>query len=792
MDTWTDEGHHYLRGLQDACAQAAEQMTMLGELSVRHGEAIGKSHAEAMQTMIVSLHELTPRLMIPRADALLSDYLRDAGQRWVLFLDTLCRRGDGAIAREKEGFKPVLAFDYDMIVDGRTLDRPVNYALVHIHPPQGVSLPRDDARAWVIIDPRAGHGSGIGGFKSQSEVGVALNHGHPVYFVIFFRDPEPGQTLADICAAEAAFLREVHARHPHAPKPLVTGNCQGGWAAMILAATHPDLMGPVVIAGAPLSYWAGERGRNPFRYFGGIAGGAVPAALASDLGGGKFDGANLVFNFEMLNPGKTWFRKNFDLFAHVDRDAGHFLDFERWWSGFYFMNDNEIRWIVENLFVGNKLTRGEAVLSDGPPVDLSRIESPVIVFASHGDNITPPQQALNWIPDLYATANEIEACGRTIIYTLHDSIGHLGIFVSAQVANKQHEQIGSVVKTIESLAPGLYQMLISKDHDVVTVAFEARTIEDILKLDDGRDEEIEFAAVAALSEWAVKTYEVTLQPLIRSLVTPSVAAMQRRLHPMRQQHYFFSHRNPMFADIGDIAEEVREHREPAGADNPLLKLEQLVADQVEGSFNFYRDTRDALIELTFHSLYGTPWMQHLGASRHARPQSHDISKFPHVQDAIKRARQGGYAEGIIRMLILLARTRGSVRRDRLERSDRLLHGRPPFNSMSPELRSRMIYEQSLIVEFAGSEALATLADVLRDPVDRYSALNLVLDVAGPIEQMDAPTIGMFRRFQRALLTMAHEWRDPDHGDIADRGEADVAKDPSGERLPAAQVQESAA
>jgi pimeloyl-ACP methyl ester carboxylesterase len=748
MDTWIDEGHLYLRGVQDACAQATEQIKMLGGLGMRHGEAIGRSQGEAAQAMMASFCELLPKLMIPRADALLSDYLRDAGERSVLFIDTLCRRGDAAIVREKQGFEPVLAFDYDMIVDGRELERPVNYALVRIHPPQGVSAPRDDARPWVIIDPRAGHGSGIGGFKSES-----------------------GQTLADICAAEATFLREIHARHPHSPKPLVTGNCQGGWAAMILAATHPDLMGPVVIAGAPLSYWAGEKGRNPFRYFGGIAGGAVPAALASDLGGGRFDGANLVLNFEMLNPGKTWFRKNFDLFAHVDREAGHFLDFERWWSGFYFMNDNEIRWIVENLFVGNKLTRGEAVLSDGTPVDLSRIESPVIVFASHGDNITPPQQALNWIPDLYASAKEIEACGRTIIYTLHDSIGHLGIFVSAQVANRQHEQIGSVVKTIESLAPGLYEMLISKDQDVVTVSFEARTIEDILKLDDGREEEIAFAAVAGLSEWAIKTYELTLQPVIRSLVTPSAAAAQRRFHPMRQQHSFFSHKNPLFANIGDLAGDVRERRLPAAADNPLLQLEQLVADQVEGSFNLCRDTRDALIELSFHALYGTPWMQHLGAMRHARPQSHDVSKFPHVQDAIKRARQGGYAEGIIRMLILLARTRGSVRRDRLERSDRLLHARPPFNSMSPELRSRMIYEQSLIVEFAGSEAIATLADILRDPVDRYSALNLVLDVAGPIAQMDAPTIAMFRRFQRTLLTMAHEWRDPD-GEGAAEGDGE--------------------
>jgi pimeloyl-ACP methyl ester carboxylesterase len=690
QDRFAEQTRDYLHGVQQAWSQAAGQFNMLGELAARHSEQIGRSQFEAARDSMVSLGTLMPQLAIPRADVLLAEYVRDAAERWVLFIDTLCRRGDASILREKDGFKPVLAFDYDMVVDGRKLDRAVNYALVRIHPPAGMGPPREDARPWVIIDPRAGHGSGIGGFKSQSEVGVALHHGHPVYFAIFFRDPEPGQTLADICAAEATFLREVHARHPGAPKPLLTGNCQGGWAAMILAATHPDLMGPVVIAGAPLSYWAGEKGRNPFRYFGGIAGGAVPAAFTSDLGGGKFDGANLVLNFEMLNPGKTLFRKNFDLFANVDSEADRFLDFERWWSGFYFMNEIEIRWIVENLFIGNKLTRGEAVLSDGTPVDLRRIEAPVIVFASHGDNITPPQQALDWIADLYASTREIEANGRTIIYTLHDSVGHLGIFVSAQVANKQHEQIGSVIKTIESLAPGLYEMLILEDHDGTTVSFEARTIEDILKLDDGREEEVEFAAVAGWSEWATKTYELTLQPVIRAMVTPAIAAAQRRLHPMRQQHHFFSHKNPLFANIDEVAEEVRQHRTPAAKDNPLVKLEQLFADRVEHGWDLFRDTRDALIELGFYSLYGTPWMKVLGEAREKRPLSHDISKFPHVQDAMKHAKLGGYAEGIVRMLILLARTRGSVRRDRLERSDRLLHSRRPFNSMTPEMRSRII------------------------------------------------------------------------------------------------------
>ena len=242
---------------------------------------------------------------------------------------------------------------------------------------------------------------------------------------------------------------------------------------------------------------------------------------------------------------------------------------------------------------------------------------------------------------------------------------------------------------------------------------------------------MEFAAVAGFSEWATKTYELTWQPLIQALVTPAAAEARKRLHPMRQQHYFFSRKNPAFANIDDLAATAREQRTPAAKDNPFVQLEQLYADCVERSWDLYRDARDAAIELTFYALYGTPWMKLLGAARHARPQSHDVSKFPHVQEAIKKAKVGGYAEGIVRMLVLLARARGAVRRDRLERSDKLLHARPPFSSMPSEARSRMIYEQSVIVEFAGNEAITSLADILKDPVDRYRALNLVLDVAGP-------------------------------------------------------------
>ena len=46
----------------------------------------------------------------------------------------------------------------------------MNYALVRIAPPAGVEIV-EKKRPFVIVDPRAGHGPGIGGFKPDSEIG---------------------------------------------------------------------------------------------------------------------------------------------------------------------------------------------------------------------------------------------------------------------------------------------------------------------------------------------------------------------------------------------------------------------------------------------------------------------------------------------------------------------------------------------------------------------------------------------------------------------------------------------
>ena len=75
------------------------------------------------------------------------------------------------------------------------------------------------------------------------------------------------------------------------------------------------------------------------------------------MGNGLVDGANFVSNFERLNPANTLWSKYYHLFANVDTEPPRFLGFERWWGGYSLMNEEELRWILDNLFVGNLLAR---------------------------------------------------------------------------------------------------------------------------------------------------------------------------------------------------------------------------------------------------------------------------------------------------------------------------------------------------------------------------------------------------------------------------------------------------
>lgn len=610
----------------------------------------------------------------------LAQYVVDAAQRMILYWDTMRLRGNQYHRHMARKRPNVLDYKFELVLDGRTLPEPVNYGLARILPPEGTKID-ERKRPFVVVDPRAGHGPGIGGFKADSEIGVIMAEGHPCYFIGFSPYPEPGQTIEAVMRAQAHFLEHIIGLHPGADgKPVIIGNCQAGWAVLMLAAVYPELCGPIIAAGAPLSYWAGVHGKNPMRYSGGMLGGSWLTALTSDLGNGIFDGSWLVANFENLNPANTLWTKQYNLYSRIDTEVPRYLGFERWWTGHVLLNGEEIQYIVDNLFVGNRLSTAKIITSDNKRVDLRSIRSPIICFCSRGDNITPPQQALDWILDLYDSVDDIRASGQTIIYAIHDRIGHLGIFVSGSVAKKEHSEFTSNIDLIDCLPPGLYEAVIEKasedtlNEDLVSgdyiSRFERRTLDDIRAL-GGNDIEDErcFATVARFSEANLGLYRTMVQPLVRTTTSDTAAEWLRRLHPLRMSYDMFSDHNPMMSLLPSAARWVKDNRQPAAPDNPFLKWQEMFSDWITQSLNAYRDLRDTMTEQAFFAFYGQPWFQALMGLRATDdpPRRHPGKDPYHLaiienkkKELLARMEKGGPREALLRGMMYVNIPEGVV------------------------------------------------------------------------------------------------------------------------------------
>jgi Protein of unknown function (DUF3141) len=540
--------------------------------------------------------ELEPTIQTPAQEV--AAYMIDAWQRGILFCDVLRQRADNMAEHERADMPPLLVFKYETILDARTFDAPVNYALLRI-----IEVGDDcwdecvnpDKPPVIVVDPRAGHGPGIGGFKHDSEVGMALHEGHPVYFVIFFPDPVAGQTLADVHHSLRRFVAEVAERHPGKP-PVLYGNCQAGWALILLASDCAGLSGPVVLNGSPLSYWAGESGANSMRVAGSLVGGAWLAHFISDLGDGRFDGAWLAQNFETLKPEKAIWEKYANLYENVDTEKERFLEFERWWNGFYSLSREEMLNIAENLFIGNKLEQGRFRICGDCLADLRTIRNPLVIFASWGDNITPPHQALGWIPAVYKDTDDLKRAGQRIVYLTNPHTGHLGIFVSAKVARLEHRAILESLEEIEQLAPGLYEMKIDNptgDPDChkpqYNVRFEAREVKDLVF-----DQQIEvFERVRTTSQFNESIYKTFISPFVAAAANPWSAQVAKWMHPMRTSRYMFSQCfNPWMCGVEIVAGLVAANRQPLREDHPLIEREHEISATISDAIKTSRILRD--------------------------------------------------------------------------------------------------------------------------------------------------------------------------------------------------------
>jgi hypothetical protein len=296
-------------------------------------------------------------------------------------------------------------------------------------------------------------------------------------------------------------------------------------------------------------------------------------------------------------------------------------------------------------------------------------------------------------------------------------------------------------------------MILEDDAERVHIRFEPRNIDNILLLDQNRDEEPLFAEVARMSKINSETYQRVGRPLVKALTTDESAQMMRNLHPLRTQRLVFSDKNPLMPMLDSLSNQASQNRVKLSPTNPFLVAEKIGAEIFEMQLNLYRDIRDAWAESSFFAMYTSPISRaifHPTAEEHPLHSEIDVMKMPEIQAALSNIEHGGLAEACVRMLHLLNKARGYVRRTRLERELQVLKRQDLFPDLSDQEIKKILHQQSLIVDFDQVNAMATLPLLLTTPESRRAALDLVMQIAGPRDKMHAAALKEYAQFEILL------------------------------------------
>jgi hypothetical protein len=450
--------------------------------------------------------------------------------------------------------------------------------------------------------------------------------------------------------------------------------------------------------------------------------------------------------------------KQYNLYSKIDTEAPRYLGFERWWGGHVNLNAEEIQFIVDELFVGNKLAAGEITTSDGTAIDLRNIRSPIVVFCSKGDNITPPQQALDWILDLYENVDDIRCYGQTIVYTVHESIGHLGIFVSGGVAKKQHGEFSSNIDLIDTLPPGLYEAVFeaktadTANPDLATGNWVMRCVErtlDDIRAMGGNDaaDERRFATAARVSDINLALYRTYVQPFVRAAVGAPFAEWMHKMHPLRLQYELFSNANPMMAQVEALAGWVRANRRPVAKDNPFVAMQEIASHQIVASLDGWRQLTETMAERTFLAVYGNPTLQAtVGIDPAGTQPARRAVKSPlHRELLEKRIAElkaaiptGGMRAAVIRGLLYAGMRRGAVDERGFEALARIRHA---HTDLSLAAFKALVRDQFNMLHIDQDAALAAIPSMLPAGVEArakaFEMIRQVLSASGTLSAEDS-------------------------------------------------------
>jgi hypothetical protein len=316
------------------------------------------------------------------------------------------------------------------------------------------------------------------------------------------------------------------------------------------------------------------------------------------------------------------------------------------------------------------------------------------------------------------------------------------------------------------LPPGLYGMRIhevkGRDGKVgYEVDFQERRLEDIAKQLNRleRADEKPFEAVAAISEFNQRAYELFAQPFVQATANEYTAKLRRQFHPLRFQRWALSDLNPWLAWVAPAAQQIRSQRKAVPGDAPSRKVEAAMAELVSASLDHHRALRDAASEAKFFTTFGNMFSLYLAdkheADERVAAETTDPRELPFVKDALASIKEGGYTEAFARVAYLLARKDDTLPLSRIVMRQELAKEYSDLlPSLAPDQWRRVRGEQEIIARYEPEQSIATLPDLLKHPADRERLLMLMERVlADKRIQADKPSaeqMAMLERIREVL------------------------------------------
>jgi hypothetical protein len=264
------------------------------------------------------------------------------------------------------------------------------------------------------------------------------------------------------------------------------------------------------------------------------------------------------------------------------------------------------------------------------------------------------------------------------------------------------------------------------------VRFHERRLEEVVQRLNRfkRADEKPFEAVAAVSDFNQRAYELFGQPLVQAASNEYTAKLSRTFHPLRLQRWAWSDLNPWLAWLGPAAAAVKAQRASIPADHPLRKLEKRSSELLSASLDYYRDVRDAMSEAAFFQVYGNLFSLYVADKHEAEASAGvgvtDRRELPYVKEALASITEGGYPAALTRCAYLLKEKGKPMPLERLELKQELLADyRELLPQLPPDEVRRIRGEQEIIVNYEPDRAIETLPGLVAESADRARLVELL-------------------------------------------------------------------